>query len=75
MTTANLNISLNLNQILSIISQLPIDDKIKISHYLVEETREDTKILMDIEQGLKEVKLHKEGKIELKTLDQLLDEL
>ena len=74
MNTANVNILLSFDQILGIISQLPMVDKIKISQYLVKETSKDKKILKDIEQGLKEVKLHKEGKIELKTLDQLLDE-
>ncbi|MEA3443620.1 MAG: hypothetical protein U9R19_02715 [Bacteroidota bacterium] len=33
------------------------------------------KTLMNIKKSLKEVELHKKGKIELKTLDQLLDEL
>jgi len=75
MNTANVNIVLSFDQILTIISQLPMVDKIRINQYLVKETSQEKKILEDIEQGLKEVKLHKEGKIELNTLDQLLDEL
>ena len=75
MDTANINISLNIDQILSLISQLPVVDKMKIKQYLTTETDEEKKVLRDIKLGLQEVKLHKEGKIELKTLDQLIDEL
>jgi hypothetical protein len=75
MDTANINISLTIDQIISILSQLPPVEKRKISQYLAKETKKENKIIKDIEEGLKEVKLHKEGKIQLKTLDQLLNEL
>jgi len=75
MNTANINISLTFDQIINILSQLPPVEKRKISQYLARETNNENKILKDIEEGLKEVKLHREGKIQLKTLDQLLDEL
>jgi hypothetical protein len=75
MNTANVNISLSFDQIINILSQLPLVEKRKISQYLARETSNESKILKDIEEGLKEVKLHSEGKIKLKTLDQLLDEL
>lgn len=75
MNTANINVSLSFEQIRSIISQLPMVDKIKSSQYLAKETDEEKKILKNIEHGLKEAKLHKEGRMQLKTLDQLLDEL
>ena len=38
-------------------------------------TAKESKLLNEIEQGLKEVKDHQSGKKELKTIDQLLDEL
>lgn len=34
-----------------------------------------TEVVQSIEQGLKEVKLYREGKLQLKTAEELLDEL
>jgi len=75
MNTANINISLNFEQILNIISQLPSIEKMKLKQYLIKETNNDVQILENIKQGLDEAKLHEEGKLELKSLDELLDEL
>jgi hypothetical protein len=46
--------------------------KIDVEEY-VEPTKEE--ILQSIKTGLEEVKLYQEGKIELKTLQELIDEL
>ncbi len=75
MKTANVNIALSFEQIISIVSQLPSVDKIKLKHYLSKEIDADVDILKDIKQGLNEVKQHEKGEIELKSLDQVLDEL
>ncbi len=75
MNTANVNISLNFEQILNIISQLPSIEKIKLHQYLVKETSKESEILKGIKQGLDEVKQYQDGKIKLKSLDQVLDGL
>jgi hypothetical protein len=75
MSTTSVNISFSLEQILSIISQLPMTDKLTISKYIAEDTSQEQRIAHDIEQGLKDVKQHEEGKVDLQTLDQLIDEL
>jgi hypothetical protein len=46
MSVENLNILLNLDQVLGIISQLPVGDKIKISQYLDVETSEEKGIYL-----------------------------
>jgi hypothetical protein len=38
-------------------------------------TAKEKKILSDLEDAVTQVKLHKEGKIQLKTIQQVLDEL
>ena len=75
MNTANINISLNFDQIVNIISQLPSIEKIKLHRYLAKETSKEIDILKDIKQGLDEVKQYEDGDINLKSLDQVLDEL
>jgi hypothetical protein len=75
MNSAKVNISLSFEQILNIISQLPSVEKIKLRHYLTKETDESISVLKDVKEAYQEAKKHEEGDIELKTLDQLLDEL
>jgi len=75
MNSAKVNISLSFEQIVSIISQLPKIEKIKLRQYLTKETDESISVLKDVKEAYQEAKQHQEGNIELKTLDQLLDEL
>ncbi len=75
MKTANINISLNFEQILNIISQLPNIEKLKLKQYLSKEISNDVDILKDIEQGMDEVKRHSNNEIELKSIEQVIDEL
>ena len=75
MNLAKVNISLSFEQILSIISQLPSVEKIKLRQYLTKETDESISVLKDVKEAYQEAKQHQEGNIKLKTLDQLLDEL
>ena len=48
------------------------DNFLKIKDEIIEE---ENSLMKDIEQGLREVKLAKEGKIKLNTLQEFLDEL
>ena len=75
MNSTNINISLNFEQILDIISQLPSIEKIRLRQYLAQETDEALSVLKDVKQAYYESTKHQEAKIELKTLDQLIDEL
>ena len=75
MNSSNINISLSFEQIISIISQLPSVEKLKLRQYLAKETEEELTVLKDIKQAYNESKQHQKSEIELKTLDQLIDEL
>ena len=57
-----------------------LEDLGKLNNFRIVETKEDRdkkkkKILNSIKQGMKEVKLIREGKIKPKTMQQFLDEL
>ncbi len=75
MNTAKINIALNFEQIVSLISQLPNIEKIRLRQYLLRETNENVEILKDIKQGFSEARQHENDDLELKTLEELLDEL
>ena len=49
-------------------------DKIKNKDFPIEDTPKE-KVLNDLKEAIKEVKLAEEGKIKLKTLDEVLSEL
>jgi phosphopantothenate synthetase len=73
----NTDINLTFNQLVSIAKQLPEKDRVRLAAILVESDSNASKeeILDRIKQGLKEVKLYKEGKIKLKSAREYLNEL
>jgi hypothetical protein len=78
----NTNIQLTFNQITDIAKQLPKKQKAKLVSILVkenevEEEEEMTKaeLIANIKEALEEVKLHKEGKIKLRTLKEFLEDV
>jgi len=75
-TTLNLNtnIQLTFKQLKDLAKQLPEKKRIELATILVdgEETMTREELVAKIKEGLKEAKLHKEGKIKLKTLEEFL---
>lgn len=75
-TTLNLNttIQLTLTQLVDLAKQLPQKERIQLASILVdnEDFTSKEELLFKIKEGLKEVKLHKEGKNKLRTLDEFL---
>lgn len=78
-TTLNLNttIQLTLTQLVALAKQLPQKERIQLASILVENEDFTAKeeLLFKIKEGLKEVKLHKEEKVKLRTLDEFLAEV
>ncbi len=68
------NANMTFNQLIELIRQLPQNQKKQLVSILVEETDSISKeeVIFTIKEGLKEVKLHKEGKIKLNTLNDFL---
>jgi Tfp pilus assembly protein PilN len=68
------NANMTFNQLIELIRQLPQNQKKQLVSILAEETDFIPKeeVISTIKEGLKEVKLHKEGKIKLNTLDDFL---
>ncbi|MET3125772.1 phosphopantothenate synthetase [Arcicella rosea] len=68
------NANMTFNQLIELVRQLPQNQKKQLVSILVEETDSISKeeVISTIKEGLKEVKLHKEGKIKLNTLDDFL---
>lgn len=71
----NTNIQLTLNQLVDLAIQLPRKERFKLASILVEEEEFISKgeLTSKIKEGLKDVKLHKEGKIKLRTLSEFLE--
>jgi len=72
-STININILLTVNQLAEVIRQLPKKEKAKLREILNEDeilTKEQ--IFEKIKEGLNDVKMHKEGKIKLETLEDFL---
>ena len=72
-STININIPLTVNQLAEVIRQLPTKEKIRLREILNEDeilTKEQ--IVEKIKEGLNDVKMHKEGKIKLETLEDFL---
>ena len=72
-STININIPLTVNQLAEVIRQLPTKEKVKLRKILNEDeilTKEQ--IVEKIKEGLNDVKMHKEGKIKLETLEDFL---
>lgn len=72
-STININIPLTVNQLAEVIRQLPTKEKARLREILNEDeilTKEQ--IVEKIKEGLNDVKMHKEGKIKLETLEDFL---
>ncbi|MEA5259081.1 hypothetical protein VB264_14890 [Arcicella aquatica] len=68
------NTNITFNQLIELVRQLPEKQKIRLASILVEDDNTLTKeeVIAKIKEGLKDVKLHKEGKIKLNTLEDFL---
>ncbi|MFN8431386.1 MAG: hypothetical protein U0V04_15520 [Spirosomataceae bacterium] len=75
-TTINLNanIPLTVNQLVELAIQLPKKDRIQLASLLIENENFVSKndLLLKIKEGLEDVKLHQQGEIKLRTLDEFL---
>lgn len=76
-TTLNFNtsIQLTLNQLVERALQLSKKERFKLASILVEEEEFISKneLVSKIKEGLQDVKLHKEGKIKLRTFSEFLE--
>lgn len=73
------NIQLTVNQLVELAKQLPKKDRAKLAAMIIESTSEADEITLaknelkaKIKEGLQDAKLHKEGKIKLRTLTDFL---
>ena len=77
--STNIYLPLQFNQLVELIRQLPKKKKKQLIEVLLEEDENDEpnkkQILDGIRDAVEQVKLHKQGKIKLKTAQQLLNEL
>jgi hypothetical protein len=75
-TTLNFNTSIQLtvSQLVDLAKQLPKKERVQLASILIEEDDFISKeeLILKIKEGLEDVKLHKEGKIKLRTLDDFL---
>jgi hypothetical protein len=73
----NAEIQLNFQQVVDLVRQLSSRQKKQLATILSSEEDYITKeeVVENIRDGLREVKLHKEGKIKLKSARELLNEL
>lgn len=70
----NTNIQVTVSQIVDLARQLPKKERLQLASILIEEEDFISKdeLLFKIKEGLEDVKLLKEGKIKLRTLDDFL---
>lgn len=75
MLNFNTSIQLSLNQLVDLAIQLPKKERFKLASILVEEEGFISKVelVSKIKEGLRDAKLHKEGKIKLRTLSEFLE--
>jgi hypothetical protein len=75
-TTLNFNtsIQLTLSQLVDLVRQLPKKERVQLASILIEEDDFMSKkeLSLKIKEGLQDAKLHKEGKIKLRTLSEFL---
>lgn len=75
-TTLNFNTSIQLtvSQLVDLAKQLPKKERVQLASILIEEDDFISKeeLILKIKEGLEDVKLHKEGKVKLRTLDDFL---
>jgi hypothetical protein len=71
----NTNIQLTLNQLVELARQLPQKDRVKLASMIIEAdepTMSKAELKTKIKEGLQDAKLHREGKIKLRTLSEFL---
>ena len=70
----NTNIQLTFKQLKDLVKQLPEKERIELVTILVngDESMTKEQLVAKIKEGLNDAKLHKEGKIKLRTLDEFL---
>jgi hypothetical protein len=68
------NIQLTLSQLAELAKQLPQKDRAKLALMIIEEEEPMSKVELKakIKEGLQDAKLHREGKIKLRTLTEFL---
>ena len=69
------NIQLTLSQLVDLARQLPQKDRAKLASMIIEAdepTMSKTELKTKIKEGLQDAKLHREGKIKLRTLTEFL---
>ena len=76
----NTNVQLNFNQIAHLAKQLPRKQKSKLASILEKDIQEEefitkSELVARIKEGLEEVKLYKQGKVEFQSARELLNEL
>ncbi|AYQ36035.1 hypothetical protein [Runella sp. SP2] len=83
-TTLNFsaNIQLTLSQLVELARQLPPKDRAKLASMLIEADADTDSAVMskkelkaNIKEGLQDAKLHREGKIKLRTLTEFLEDV
>ena len=73
--TFSANIQLTLSQLVELAKQLPQKDRAKLASMLIEAdepSMSKTELKAKIKEGLQDAKLHREGKIKLRTLSEFL---
>ena len=75
-TTLNFsaNVQLTLSQLAELAKQLPQKERIKLASMIMEDqqTMPKSELKAKIKEGLQDAKLHREGKIKLRTLSEFL---
>lgn len=68
------NIQLTLSQLVELARQLPQKERVKLASMLIEDEpiMSKTELKANIKEGLQDAKLHREGKIKLRTLSEFL---
>lgn len=70
----NASIQLTVNQLADLARQLPKKERVRLASILVEDNDYISKVELTakIKEGLNDLKLHKQGKIKLRTLTEFL---
>ena len=71
------NVQLTLSQLTELAKKLPLKDRMKLASVLMEEEEIITKeeLVARIKDGLEEVRLHKDKKIQLSSLKEFLEDV
>jgi hypothetical protein len=74
----NTNIQLTLSQLVELAKQLSKEDRAKLAALLMEVDQpvlSKAELKVKLEEGLQDAKLHREGKLKLRTLTEFLDDV